>query len=179
MQMYPRLFPRHRLNDPFRKAERRIYEALETCGAPGFAGYEWQRNRQSLQLDFALWIPSVGRFGLQAQGGHYSFSEGEWYRRRGRNAALSATCFPRRARFVQFLGDSGLEWPDAVGARADRRWGTRRSMTPPPDASWACSSGATPTLCSGDRSPGPGCSPGGRSPVRPLPQGRFAPSVLF
>ena len=41
MQMYPRLFPRHRLNDPFRQAERRIFQALETCGTPGFACYEW------------------------------------------------------------------------------------------------------------------------------------------
>ena len=84
MQMYPRLFPRHRLNDPFRQAERRIFQALEACGAPGFACYEWQRNKQSLQLDFALWVPGVGRFGLQVKGGYYNLSEGEWYRRRGR-----------------------------------------------------------------------------------------------
>ena len=84
MQMYPRLFPQHRLNDPFRQAERRIFQALEACGAPGFACYEWQRNKQSLQLDFALWVPGVGRFGLQVKGGYYSFAEGEWYRRRGR-----------------------------------------------------------------------------------------------
>ena len=87
MQMYPRLFPHHRLNDPVRQAERRIFQALETCGAPGFACYEWQRNKQSLQLDFALWITGVGRFGLQVKGGHYSFSEGEWYRRRGRRGS--------------------------------------------------------------------------------------------
>ena len=87
MQMYPRLFPRHRLNDPFRRAERRIFQALEACGAPGLACYEWQRDKQSLQLDFALWLADVGRFGLQVKGGHYSFSEGEWYRRRGRGGS--------------------------------------------------------------------------------------------
>ena len=84
MQMYPRLFPRHRLDDPFRQAERRIFKALETCGVPGFACYEWQRNKRSLQLDFALWMPGIGRFGLQIKGGHYIFSGGEWYRRKGR-----------------------------------------------------------------------------------------------
>ena len=63
MQMYPRLFPRHRLEDPFRQAERRIFQALEGCGAPGLACYEWQRDRGSL---------------------HHRFSEGEWRRRRGR-----------------------------------------------------------------------------------------------
>ena len=87
MQMYPRLLPHHRLNDPFRQAERRIFQALETCGTPGSACYEWQRNKQSLQLDFALWIQGVGRFGLQVKGGHYSFAEGEWYRRRGRKGS--------------------------------------------------------------------------------------------
>ena len=60
---------------------------METCRAPGFACYEWQRNRRSLQLDFALWPAGVGRFGLQVKGGHYSLSEGEWYRRRGRRGA--------------------------------------------------------------------------------------------
>ena len=84
MQMYPRLFPHHRLHDPVRQAERRIFQALETCGVPGFACYEWQRDRKSLQLDFALWLLAVGRFGLQVKGGYHSFSEGEWYRRRGR-----------------------------------------------------------------------------------------------
>ena len=54
---------------------------------PGFACYEWQRNKQSLQLDFALWITGVGRFGLQVKGGYYSFAEGEWYRRRGRKGS--------------------------------------------------------------------------------------------
>ena len=89
MQMYPSLFPHHRLNDPFRQAERRIFQALEACGAPGFACYEWQRNKQSLQLDFALWVPGVGRFGLQVKGGYYSFAEGEWYRRRGRKGSYA------------------------------------------------------------------------------------------
>ena len=84
MQMYPRLFHHHRLHDSFRQAEKRIFHSLETCGSPGFACYEWQRNRQSLQLDFALWVQAVGRFGLQVKGGHYSFIEGEWYRRKGR-----------------------------------------------------------------------------------------------
>ena len=87
MQMYPRLFPHHRLNDPVRQAERRIFQALETCGTPGFACYEWQRNKQGLQLDFALWITGVGRFGLQVKGGYYSFCAGEWYRRRGRRGS--------------------------------------------------------------------------------------------
>ena len=72
MQMYPRLFHQHRISDSFRQAERRIFQELERCGVPGFARYEWQRKRssgQSLQLDFALWLQGIGRFGLQVKGG--------------------------------------------------------------------------------------------------------------
>ena len=87
LKMYPELFHHHRLNDPSRQAERRVFQALAHSGAPGFAFYEWQRSRrypQSLQLDFALWLQGIGQFGLQVKGGHYLLKEGAWYRRRGR-----------------------------------------------------------------------------------------------
>ena len=87
MQMYPRLFHQHRISDSFRQAERRIFQELDRCGVPGFARYEWQRKRssgQSLQLDFALWMQEIGRFGLQVKGGHYNLTNGEWHRRKGR-----------------------------------------------------------------------------------------------
>ena len=87
MQMYPTAFHNHRLSDPRREAERRIFQKLQHCGVQGLACYEWQRKRrdgQSLQLDFALWLLGTGRFGLQVKGGHYSFTNGEWYRRKGR-----------------------------------------------------------------------------------------------
>ena len=87
MQMYPELFHPHRLNDPFRQAERRVFRALARSEIPGFAYYEWQRNRrdsQALQLDFAVWVQGVGRFGLQVKGGLHKFEKGGWYRRKGR-----------------------------------------------------------------------------------------------
>ena len=87
MQMYPDSFHHHRLNDPFRQAERRVFQALAHSRAPGFAYYEWQRKRRdprALQLDFALWLEGIGRFGLQVKGGHYLLKEGAWYRKRGR-----------------------------------------------------------------------------------------------
>ena len=97
--MYPRLFPRHRLDDPFKQAERRIFKALETCGAPGFACYEWQRNKRSLQLDFALWMPGIGRFGLQIKGGITSSLEGNGTAGKAARGPMSgSTCAPCQGR---------------------------------------------------------------------------------
>ena len=87
MQMYPELFHHHRLHDPFRQAERRVFQALAGSGAAGFAYYEWQRSRKdirALQLDFAIWLEGIGRFGLQVKGGHHVFEGGAWRRRNGR-----------------------------------------------------------------------------------------------
>ena len=96
MQMYPRLFPQHRIRNRFRQAEWRVFQTLAHSGAPGFAYYEWQRRRRdppALQLDFALWLEGIGRFGLQVKGGHHILQEGVWYRRKGRrggNAQVSS-----------------------------------------------------------------------------------------
>lgn len=82
MQMYPRVFPPDRLEEPVRQAERRVFQTLDQSRVPGFAGYEWQRKRRdgkAIQLDFALWLQGTGRFGLQVKGGHYILREGIWY----------------------------------------------------------------------------------------------------
>ena len=85
--MYPELFHHHRLHDPFRQAEKRVFQALARSEVTGFAYYEWQRNRKSrpaMQLDFAIWLEGIGRFGLQVKGGYYKLESGAWYRRKGR-----------------------------------------------------------------------------------------------
>ena len=80
MQLYPTIFPPHRRRDPFRRAEARTFDSLKNLPMPGFAYYEWQSNRRSPQLDFALLIVGVGRFGLQVKGGKYRLLLGEWQR---------------------------------------------------------------------------------------------------
>ena len=92
MQMYPEEFPPHRRGDPLRGAEARVFTALQAIDRPGFAYYEWQRDKRSRQLDFALWIEGVGRFGLEVKGGWYVLIRGVWYlknRRTGRLEPLS------------------------------------------------------------------------------------------
>ena len=92
MEMYPAEFPLHRRGDPLRRAEARVFAALQSINRPGFAYYEWQRDKRHRQLDFALWIEGVGRFGLEVKGGWYFLIRGVWYlknRRTGRLERLS------------------------------------------------------------------------------------------
>ena len=79
MQMHPIEFPAERRQDPMRRAEARVFDEFRHSLLPGFAYYEWQRNHNSPQLDFALWLPGVGRFGLQIKGGQYRLQKGKWY----------------------------------------------------------------------------------------------------
>ena len=61
-----------------RRAEARVFNELRNSPLPGFACYEWQRDHNSPQIDFAIWLSGVGRFGLEVKGGRYSLKEGKW-----------------------------------------------------------------------------------------------------
>ena len=81
MRMYPREFPPNRRGKPKRRAERRVYEALAGSDRRGFCYYEWRRDYERIELDFAVWIEELGRFALQVKGGRYLLVEGEWHLR--------------------------------------------------------------------------------------------------
>ena len=79
MRMYPREFPPGRRNNPRRRAERRVFEALAGAACQGFVYYEWRRGYEHIEMDFAVWIEALGRFALQVKGGRYLLIDGEWY----------------------------------------------------------------------------------------------------
>ena len=83
MRMYPREFPATRRKKIKRRAERRIYEALAGSDRQGFVYYEWRKNYEHIELDFAVWIVGLGRFALQVKGGHYLLIDGEWHLKKG------------------------------------------------------------------------------------------------
>ena len=62
-----------------RQAEARVFDEINGSRLPGFAYYEWQRDHNSPQLDYALWLLNVGRFGMEVKGGHYFLEKGKWY----------------------------------------------------------------------------------------------------
>ena len=78
MKTQPEEFPPHRRDDPMRRAEARVFDELRRSRTPGFACYEWQRDHNSPQIDFAIWLSGVGRFGLEVKGGRYSLKNGKW-----------------------------------------------------------------------------------------------------
>ena len=78
MQMYPESFPSDRRDDPMRRAEARVFDEIQRSRLPGFSYYEWQHDHNSPQLDFPIWLPGVGRFGIEVKGGRYSLRRGKW-----------------------------------------------------------------------------------------------------
>ena len=76
MLTQPDQFPPDRRADPRRRAEARVFDAIQSSDRSGLAIYEWQRNPASPQLDFAIWTQGGGRFGLQVKGGQHL--TGEW-----------------------------------------------------------------------------------------------------
>ena len=57
-------FPEHRLQDPRRQAEWRVYQEIAGLHAP--------------QLDFGIWLQDVAHYGLQVKGGETATAGGEW-----------------------------------------------------------------------------------------------------
>ena len=145
-------FPPDRRDDPRRRAEARVFDAIQSSDRLGFACYEWQRNPGSAQLDFAIWTLGAGRFGLQVKGGQLSLENGKWYleTRDGREEKPSPLCqtwdaaMSLREDIIDILGDTScyviavLLFPDmepdpAIAAAARRSnvhalWGTDNLM---------------------------------------------------
>ena len=97
MQTQPEKFPPQRRDDPMRLAEARVFDELRNNPLPGFACYEWQRDHNSPQIDFAIWLSGVGRFGLEVKGGRYSLEKGKWRLETGRGPQKKA-CPVRKTR---------------------------------------------------------------------------------
>ena len=138
METHPELFPPDRRNDPKRRAEARVFDEIQNSRLAGFAHYEWQRDHRSPQLDFAVWLPEVGRFGLQVKGGHYSLQNGKWYLRTGngsekKDSPLQKTwdatmslhddivgILKYEAFFIAVLVFPDMEFDQAIAAKARR-----------------------------------------------------------
>ena len=82
IRMTPQEFPKHRRNDPKRRAEANVFDALQTLDLDGYGLYEFRGRRGGRQVDFALWLNDLGRLAGSVKGGHFLVdSIGQWYRR--------------------------------------------------------------------------------------------------
>ena len=76
MQINP-IFPPSRLTEPTRRAERDIYQAIETSSLPGRALYEVKATRDAKQVDILLWAEAITTFAVELKGGPYEIHDGE------------------------------------------------------------------------------------------------------
>ena len=72
-------FPKHRRADPTRRAEMQVYDQLAGSGIPGAVIYEIRAHRDAPEVDFAVWLRDVARFGIQVKGGRYAIENGHWF----------------------------------------------------------------------------------------------------
>lgn len=79
VKIYPE-FPPHRREDPKRRAELKVYQAIEQSPRPGCALYELKTSRHTPELDFSLLAEDIGVAGLQVKGGPHQMVRGQFQR---------------------------------------------------------------------------------------------------
>ena len=103
-------FPEHRRTDPKRRAEMQVYDQLAGSDAPGAAIYEIRANRDAPEVDFAVWIEDVARFGIQVKGGRYTVEGRTWFlHTNGQREAMQDP--------VKVTWDAAMSIRDALWAR--------------------------------------------------------------
>ena len=79
IQFTPREFPEQRQNDPKRRAESEVFDALVNMGRNGRGIYEFRYRPDGQQVDYALWWDNLGRIAVQVKGGVYRLDDdGQW-----------------------------------------------------------------------------------------------------
>ena len=82
IQMISPGFPEERRQDPKRRAEARVFDALQALELVGCALYEFRYRHGGRQVDYALWVDGLGRFAGSVKGGQLMLDlTGQWYRR--------------------------------------------------------------------------------------------------
>ena len=82
IRMNPPEFPEHRRHDPKRRAEARVFDALQNIALDGHGLYEFRYRHGGWQVDLALWMDGLGRWAGSVKGGQIMLDRtGQWYRR--------------------------------------------------------------------------------------------------
>ena len=63
-------FPAERRPNPSRRAEDRVFDAIQGSDHSGFENHEGQPDPEAPEMDFTLSLPGVGDFLVQVKGGH-------------------------------------------------------------------------------------------------------------
>ena len=80
IRMNPPEFPEQRRQDPKRRAEARVFDALLRLDLEGYGLYEYRFRKDGRQVDNPLWVPELGRFAVQVKGGTYEADHSDqWF----------------------------------------------------------------------------------------------------
>ena len=77
IKMNPPQFSDQRRQDPKRLAEARVFDALQNLDLEGYGLYEYRFRRDGKQVDYPLWVTSLGRFAVQVKGGTYEMDQSD------------------------------------------------------------------------------------------------------
>ena len=116
IRMTPQEFPKHRRNDPKRRAEANVFDALQALDLDGYGLYEFRGRRGGMQVDYALWLNDLGRLAGSVKGGHFLVdSIGQWYRR-GPDGVIESIPSP-----LKELVDASIEMRNAISTATGYR----------------------------------------------------------
>ena len=108
IRMMPEQFPEQRRQDPKRRAEAEVFDALQQMEITGHGLYELRYRRNGRQVDYALWLHNLARFAVQVKGG--PLRNGQY-----RQVDLAHTPRPSQRDEVPSGGDGGRVHGDAGG----------------------------------------------------------------
>ena len=77
IKMNPPQFSDQRRQDPKRGSEARVFDALQNLDLEGYGLYEYRFRRDGKQVDYPLWVTSLGRFAVQVKGGTYEMDQSD------------------------------------------------------------------------------------------------------
>ncbi len=81
MIITPEQFPDERRDDPKRRAEAAVFDALAGSDACGHVIYEYGAPGRPHRTDFAVWLENIGRFCIEVKGGRYTLDGAQWFLR--------------------------------------------------------------------------------------------------
>ena len=80
IEMRPEYFPELHRQDPMRRAEARVFDAIQKMQLDGRGIFECRFRTGGTQLDYAFWGDGLGRFAKQVKGGQNEVDDdGRWY----------------------------------------------------------------------------------------------------
>ena len=78
IKMKPSEIPERRRNDPKRRAEAEVFDALVNLGRDGRGIYEFRYRPDGQQVDYLIWLDDLARIAGQVKGGTYREQGGQW-----------------------------------------------------------------------------------------------------